>query len=216
MAATFRPIKRTALHRRHVALGAKMGDYHGWQVAEHFTSSEEEAQGVREGVGLADMSWMGKLDVKGNDLRDGEWKIANASVWKLARGHILVTCEPSDIDNSMQEIQSAGGDCVHITDVTSVYCALHLAGPKSRHVLNKLTSLDICEGAMPNLSCGQTSLAEAHSIVLRRDVGDLPAYQLLIGREYGEYIWDALMHAGDEFSIVALGLKAQRQIESEE
>ena len=37
----------------------------GWRTAAHFTGAEDEARRVRDGAGLGDVSWLGKLDVRG-------------------------------------------------------------------------------------------------------------------------------------------------------
>jgi sarcosine oxidase subunit alpha len=191
-----------------------MTDYYGWETVEQFTSPDEEVRSVRESVGLSDMSWLGKLDVKGKDTNLKSQIPNYESVWHLARGHWLVTCEPQDADRVREELErlSTAANCLHVTDVTPVYAALLIAGPKSRDVLHKLTEIDVSDAAMPDLSCSQTGLAHVHSIVIRQDMGDLLAYRLLVGREYGEYIWDALMQAGQEEGIVPFGLEALRQI----
>ena len=68
MTVTMQPIKRTALYRTGLALGATMTDHAGWQVAARFRSPDEETQQVQDGVGLADASWLGKLEVPGRGL----------------------------------------------------------------------------------------------------------------------------------------------------
>jgi sarcosine oxidase subunit alpha len=71
----FRPIRRTPLHDWHVAAGAAMEDYGGWQrpacyprPGETFEAAvHREALAVRKGVGLFDASTLGKIEVKGSD-----------------------------------------------------------------------------------------------------------------------------------------------------
>ena len=103
---------------------------------------------------------------------------------------------------------------LYVTDVSSVYSHLLLAGPRSREVLNKLTSLNLSDTSMENLTCAQASLAHVHATVLRKDFTRIPAYQLLVSREYGESVWESVMHAGHEFNIVPFGLEAQRTLQS--
>jgi glycine cleavage system aminomethyltransferase T len=90
--------------------------------------------------------------------------------------------------------------------VTSVYAQFLLAGPRSRDILRKLTSLNV--SALQNLACGQVSLAHVQSTVLRDDLQDLPAFHVLVSREYGESVWEAILHAGQEFELAPIGLKA--------
>jgi sarcosine oxidase subunit alpha len=212
MALLRQPVKHSAMYRKFLALGATMTDHDGWQVPEQFTSPDEEARQAQQGVGLADVSWLVKLDVKGKDANPRLQIPDSNSVWRLAQGHWMVLSEPEATDTVIEKMQSAASvdSCAHVTDMTSVYAALLRVGNDSRDVLNRLTALDVSDDAMPDLSCAQTGLAHVHAIVLRQDVGEVLAYLLLAGREYGEYVWDALMHAGQGFGIVPFGLRAQR------
>lgn len=228
MTATIQPVKRTPLYRTALALGATLTDHAGWQVTSRFRSPEEEAQQAQAGVGLADASWLGKLQVQGRHLDPKTWQIAGATVWPLAAGEVLVTCEPSDTPAVRQTIQDQAvplslgerpgegsnteSPYIYVTDVTSVYAALLLAGPHSRAVLQRLTALDVSDPALPDLACARTGLAHVHATILRQDLGPVPAYWLLVGWEYGAYVWDAALHAGESFGIAPIGLEAIQQL----
>jgi sarcosine oxidase subunit alpha len=61
------PVKRTPLHHRHVALGAKMMNLGDWKRPECYASPEEEVRAVCEAVGMIDVGTLGKLEVRGAD-----------------------------------------------------------------------------------------------------------------------------------------------------
>jgi sarcosine oxidase subunit alpha len=61
------PVRRTPMHHRHTALGARFLDLGEWKRAEVYSSVEEECRAVRERVGLIDVSTLGKLEVVGKD-----------------------------------------------------------------------------------------------------------------------------------------------------
>ncbi len=211
MAPIAAPVKRSALARRHRALGAAMAARDGWEVAGRFAAPEEEARRAREGAVLADVSWIGKLEVKGVDPKvQAPSPAGSRRVWRLARGQWIVTFEPEDREAAEREIRALASlyPCVRMTDVTSALAALLLAGPRSRDVLAKLTSLDLSERAMADLACGQASLAQVHALVLRQDLGTLPAFRLLVGRESAEHVWDAVVHAGRDLDLAPAGLEA--------
>ena len=228
MTVTMQPVKRTALYRTGLALGATMTDHAGWQVAARFRSPDEEARQVQDGVGLADASWLGKLEIRGRGLDPAGWEIAGATVWPLAAGDVLVTCEPPDTPAVLQALQdravplslgerpgegsNTAPSSLYVTDVTSVYAALLLAGPHSRAVLQRLTALDVSDPALPDLACARTGLAHVHATILRQDLGPVPAYWLLVGWEYGAYVWDAVLHAGESFGIAPIGLEALNRL----
>ena len=199
--------------------GARFTSHHAWEVPEIFSGAEQEAAGVESAAGLADVSWMVKLDLKGFGLRAAPPLAAPASCWQLGFSHYLVLCDPEDRETTLAGVRALGsrpGDLglpppVYCTDVTSGYAALLLAGPRSRQVLRKLTSLNVSQAALPDGGCGQAGLAHVHATVLRRDLGALPAFLLLVSRDYAESVWEAVMHAGHEYHMTPFGLAALRR-----
>lgn len=217
MTVTMQPVKRTPLYRTALALGATLTDHADWQVAARFRSPDAEAQQVQAGVGLADAGWLGKLEVRSRDLDPAEWDFADATVWPLADSDLLVTCEPPDTPAVLQALRDRAASAtetlsIYVTDVTSVYAALVLVGARSRAVLQRLTALDVSDTALPDLACARTGLAHVHATILRQDLGLLPAYWLLVGWEYGAYVWDAVMHAGESSGIAPIGLEALQRL----
>jgi glycine cleavage system aminomethyltransferase T len=159
-----------------------------------------------------------KVDLKGYALKGAPALDAGMFPWFLAPLHLLITADPSARETVMASLQgfcARGPDLslpppAYITDVTSVYAQLLLAGPRSRDILSKLTSLNLSEASLPDLSCGQSSLAHVRAIVLRKDIEGIPAYHVLVSREYGESVWDAVLHAGKEFNLSPFGFDAQQ------
>lgn len=182
-----------------------MTDQHGWQVPERYATPEDELRRVRESVGLCDVSPMGKFDVKGHDI--GHWTLDIGYCWRLAHDHLLFTTAPEGTEEVGRTLREQAAGCAHVTDLTSTLAALYLVGPRSREVLSKLTSLNFAD-----VSCAQTSVAKVHAIVTRWDVGELRGYQILVTRDYAEFVWDAVMEAGAEFGIVPFGMAAWRMI----
>ena len=213
-------IRRTTLWRKHGTLGATFVEVSDWQIADRFTTPESEVRAARENVGLADVSWLSKFDVKGSDFKADKESVTPGSLWALAPGHALVTCRPEDsehVNKSLEDLVAQStpdgqGACCHVTNVTSVYAALMLLGPNSRDVLNRLTELEISDAALPEGSCSQTGLAHTHAIILRQDTGDVPGFLLFVGWEYGEYVWDALVKAGEYLGIAPVGLEAVNRL----
>ena len=58
-------IQKTALHDEHMRLGAKMTDFHGWDMPLYYTSILDEHTSVRTAAGLFDISHMGQVWVSG-------------------------------------------------------------------------------------------------------------------------------------------------------
>jgi heterotetrameric sarcosine oxidase gamma subunit len=199
--------KQTALFSRHQRMGARMTDHDGWQTAASFTSPREELARVTASAGLADVSWMTKVDLKGAGVNTLAALDPRSRSWALGPAHLLVTCDPDARDSLLAQVTSAAG--VSVTEVTSVFAQIVLAGPHGRDILRKLTSLNVSEAALPDLGSGQTTLAHVRgTILLRQDLGKVPAFHILVGRDYGEDVWDSLLHAGHEFDLAPFGLEA--------
>lgn len=190
-----------------------------WETVSHYTSPEEEIEAVRRSVGLADLSWIPKFDVRGGRPDAVPELDSKVGIWPQRPGETLVTCPPESVAPVREQLDryasAAGEDApVYVSDVTAVYSALLLAGPESGTVLGRLADIDASDGALPNLDCVQTGVHHVHAMVARQDLGSLPAYLIFTGREYGEWLWDTVMLAGVSCGIRPFGSKAQRILEA--
>jgi len=219
-----------------------MVDDQGWQRPERYGSPEEEVRAVQAGVGLCDISPLGKLDLKGKESasvlqqlfslgtipRVGQVthislkNIANAPseglCCRLGSDHLLVVIECSTagaVEQSLTQHLATADQCAHLTNLTSALAAVQLVGPYSRDVLRKLTALDLSPNQPADLTCAQGGVAKVHALVVRADLGSQLAYEIYCGREFGVYLWDALRDAGQEFGAVPFGLAAQRLLRVE-
>src|SRR6202043_761896 len=85
------------------------------------------------------------------------------------------------------------------SDVCSSDLAILLAGPRSRDVLHKLTTLNVSDAAMPESSARQTRLAHVNATILRGE-----GFLILNTRDVAEHVWEALLHAGARpFGMIA-------------
>ena len=121
-------------------------------------------------------------------------------------------CPPDCQHETLSHVRQSAAGPLHCTPVTSVYSALLIAGPRSRRVLSKLTSANVSDDALPNGSSTQASLAQTHAVLLRQDLKMLPAFLILVSREYGECVWEAILRAGREFHLAPFGWEAHRRL----
>jgi sarcosine oxidase subunit alpha len=104
--------------------------------------------------------------------------------------------------------------CVHMLDMTSAYAAVNIAGPRAGDVLSKLTDLDLHPEILTNLACTQGQMAEIYALIVRWDLDALPSYDIYFGREYGQYMWEVLLEAGEEYGVVPVGMEAHQRLVS--
>jgi glycine cleavage system aminomethyltransferase T len=180
-------MKRSALYSEHSSAGATFGEYSGWELPAYFVRPDQEAAQIRESVGVTDLSYLSKFDLKIKPERQS---------WCLSASHYLILGgAPSPVPPGA-------------IDVSSVYAVLRLAGPNSRKVLTKLSSLNVSDAGLPNFGCAQASLAHIPAIFLREDIGTISAFYLLVTRDYAESAWKAILHAGHEFRLCPSGIEA--------
>jgi heterotetrameric sarcosine oxidase gamma subunit len=121
--------------------------------------------------------YLQKLDVR------GEITIAPpAKLWQLTPRHALIT-SPEAIAYEPSWL---------VTDVSSVYSSVRLTGADAKEVLQKLTTLNVNEYAMPAGAARQARLAHVNAIVLREQ----DAFIILNTRDVGLHVWEALIHSG--------------------
>jgi heterotetrameric sarcosine oxidase gamma subunit len=191
--------RQSPLHQCHIEAHGRLQSFFGWQLPAWYTQPTSEIEEVRASVGISDASYLSKLDLRGST---GDLSLSVPDqLWKLTSAHSLIT--------SLQPIGFAASSSV--TDVSSVYSAILLAGPKSREVLQRLTTLNVRAGAMPEGAARQTRLAHVNATILRSDCASIPGFLILNTRDVAEYVWHALLHAGVQFGIRPFGMVAQLQ-----
>lgn len=188
--------RQSALHRCHLELRAHLQDFYGWQLPAWYTDPSIETEQVRASVGISDASYLSKLDLRGKSSISPP-----ARLWQLTPAHALVT----------SPLPIALAASASVTDVTSLYSAILLAGTRSREVLQKLTTLNLREASMPQGAARQTRLAHVNATILRTDSAGLPGFLILNTRDLAEHVWGALLHAGDQFGARPFGMVAQQQ-----
>ena len=230
-------MKRTAIYHRHVADGATIVERDGWQLPARYTSVEAEVKMVRTAGGICDISPTGKLDAQGADalsllsralslaetLKVG-WTqrcsmstaegdtIDDVNVAGLSYDEAIVLTPAARTRSAAAILEERLNGCAHLIDVTSTRAGLWLVGPHSHRVLSKLAELDLDPTVFPDGRCVQGKAAEVHVLVIRSDILGLLAYQVYVTRDYGEYLWDALLHAGHRDGVGPFGIEALDQL----
>lgn len=233
------PVKRTALHEKHILLGGAMADVGPWKRPHSYGPVSEEIAAVRERVGIIDVSTLGKIDVQGVDApalldrvythrfsnlpvgrirysllcSDNGSIIDDGTITRLADSHYFITTTTANVDLMEEWLKwwNAGWKTrVHVNNVTSGYGAINLAGPKARETLSKLTDVDLSPDAFRYMRSVEGDVAGVPCLFLRIGfVGEI-GWEMHFPAEYSEHMWDALMDAGSEFGIAPFGVEAQR------
>jgi aminomethyltransferase len=233
------PLKRSPLHDRHVALGAKLAEFGGWEMPlEYPLGTVKEHAAVRDGVGIFDVSHLGKARVTGagaaelvngtltNDLaRIGPGQAQYTLCCDDATGGIvddLIAYLHSDHDvflipnaaNSaevVRRLQAAAPEGVTVTDQHDAYAVLAVQGPSSDEVLDRLglpTGHDYMSFAL-------TQHQGVELTVCRTGYTGERGYELVAPSEAAGTLWDALVAAGADLGIQPCGLGARDTLRTE-
>src|SRR5512145_1108348 len=89
-------LKRTPLYERHIALGARIVEFGGWEMPVQYRGIVDEHNAVRTNAGLFDISHMGEFEVKGADACAFLQHIVTQDASTIAEGqsHYALLCRP--------------------------------------------------------------------------------------------------------------------------
>ncbi|MFN3195826.1 MAG: glycine cleavage system aminomethyltransferase GcvT [Chlorobiota bacterium] len=228
-------MKKTAFYDLHLGLNAKMVDYAGYKMPIQYPSGIiQEHKLVRDSVGIFDVSHMGEFFIEGKEALDLVQKLITNDASKLVVGQVLYTAmcyedggivddllaykladdryllvvNGANIDKDIDWVmKNAEGFDAVVTNQSDDYSLLALQGPNSKKVLAKLTDCDLESMEFYRFSENET-LADFPAIVSRTGYTGELGYELYFkgDNDTAKKIWDALMEAGEEFGIAAVGL----------
>lgn len=104
---------------------------------------------------------------------------------------------------------------VSVVDVTHGRVLVRVSGAKSDDLLSKVCGIDLSEEVTPDGAVFRSSVAKVVTDVVREDRDGTRSYLLHCERSYGQYLFDALLDAGDEFGIEIDGFAATAEPEKE-
>jgi sarcosine oxidase, subunit alpha len=226
------PYKLTPMHSWHTQNGAQTSVVDGWVRVLAYGDPQGEIQAANSDVGLCDLSPLAKIDIQGKRSGAVLQELAGMRVPDVGgctslmlRGcpkpvyvaglhsEKYLVLAPSSLREQLYRCLADAAlenDCVHATDVTSAYAALQLAGPKAVALLRKLGSAAVDQIEAEH--CVQTPTARVWSLVIHHQARQGSAWLVLVSRDFGEYVWEAVLAAGQEFGIRPFGMSAAKVI----
>jgi aminomethyltransferase len=239
MSSPATPLKKSPLHDRHVALGAKFAEFGGWEMPVEYPAGVlKEHAAVREAVGIFDVSHLGKALVAG----EGAAAYVNASLsndlGKIAPGKAQYTLCCDDATGGIVDDLIAylhGDDRVFLipnaANTTEVVRRLAADAPDGVMVSNHhdeqailavqgSRSDEVLDAVGLPTGHGYMSFVEAQFeglpvIVCRTGYTGERGYELVCDNAVAGPLWDALMAAGEAHGILACGLGARDTLRTE-
>jgi aminomethyltransferase len=195
-------MKKTPLYNRHVDLGAKLIDFHGWTMPVQYSSVIEEHRATRERAGLFDICHMGEIDVKGSSAFEflqqvmsrnlegqeiGQMKLSvmtteeggimdDLTIYLLAEGHYRVVTNSATVDNDYRWMQKV----------------------KEEKGFSDLEIIDISDqiGGIP-------------AILSRSGYTGESGFEIYTTAGHIGEVWDMLLEEGNDYGVLPAGLGAR-------
>lgn len=246
------PLRRSALDAVHASRGAEWLPAGNWRRPAFYRvagrtrdeSIAAEVRAVRTGIGVIDVSTLGKFEVRGPDAgqlldllyvgvhstqRVGRTRYAvladeagilvdDGVVARFGTNDWYVTATTSAAAATYRELQRAildhRLDCV-LHNLTGHVAAVNLAGPRSRELLARVCAEPIDEATFPHLGCARLTICGIEARVLRVGfVGEL-GYEIHVPHHDATDLWRGLQGCDRTQPPVPFGVEAQRVLRLE-
>jgi aminomethyltransferase len=230
-AAAATTLKRTPFFDRHVALGAKIVPFAGYEMPVQYAQGiTVEHKAVRERCGLFDVSHMGEFMIRGARAVEFVNYVTTNDVAALAIGqvhystilndrgtieddclvyrfadHVMMVVNASNVAKDYAHIvKHAATFGVTVEDVSDDMGLLALQGPLAAKILQPLTETDLSTIGYYHFAEGK--VAGMPMIISRTGYTGEDGFELYHDVQYSERLWDVLMAAGD---VTPAGLGAR-------
>jgi aminomethyltransferase len=219
MAVPAETLKRTPLHARHAAAGAKLVPFAGWEMPVQYAGIREEHLAVRRDVGVFDVSHMGEVETSGPQALEFLQRVLSNDVSRIAVGgaqysvlckedggvlddlftyrldenRYLTVTNASNHEKDLAWLQKqARGFDVEVADAAPRYAMLAVQGPAARDLVARLAG-----GELPaRFRTADLEVAGVPALVCGTGYTGEDGVELLLAPEGAEAVWDAVVAGG--------------------
>jgi aminomethyltransferase len=163
-------MKKTPFTQKHIDLGAKMGEFAGYNMPISYTGIKDEHATVRKNAGVFDVSHMGEFIIKGDKALDLIQRLTSNDASRLIAGKAQYSCltnetggivddlivycieenkvymlvvNASNIEKDWKWIQAHNNQDVEMHNISDKTCLLAIQGPNAVQIVQPLTDIDI-------------------------------------------------------------------------
>jgi glycine cleavage system T protein (aminomethyltransferase) len=222
---------RTPFYDIHKSFGAKMVNFHGWEMPLRYSGIVDEHVNVRKNAGMFDVSHMGRFEIKGpnsftclqklitNDLEkladrqalyspvcyENGGIVDDIITYRLANDHFLVVVNASNRTKDFEWIVNHSESAL-IEDISNRTGLLALQGPRGADALQKLVEPDL-QSVKP-FHLVYANIGGIECMLSRTGYTGEDGFEIFFDSSRIE-IWDKLMQHADTFGIKPTGLGAR-------
>lgn len=230
-------MKNTPFTDKHIALGAKMAEFAGYNMPISYTGINEEHHTVRRNAGVFDVSHMGEFILKGEGALDLIQRITSNDASKLTAGKAQYSCLPneqggivddlivycleenqsymivvnaSNIEKDWNWFQKHNTGNVEMHNISDDTCLLAVQGPNATKILQPLTEMDILNLKYYTFTKGEFAGVK-NVLVSATGYTGAGGVEIYFENKDGnaDKIWNAIFEAGAPQGLKAIGLAAR-------
>ncbi len=230
-------MKSTPFTNKHIALGAKMAEFAGYNMPISYTGINDEHAAVRNNAGVFDVSHMGEFILKGAGALDLIQRVTSNDASKLSNGKAQYSCLPnaqggivddllvycieennvymlvvnaSNIEKDWNWVQQFNTNNVEMHNISDKTCLLAIQGPNATKILQPLTEMDILNLKYYTFVKGVFAGVE-NVLVSATGYTGAGGVEIYFEDSNGaaDKIWDAIFEAGKTAGIKPIGLGAR-------
>ena len=221
-------VKRTALFNEHVALGALISPFAGFEMPIQYTGIIDEHNAVRNKCGLFDVSHMGEIMITGNDaekfinyifsnditdaqvgkcfygmmLNENGGIVDDLLVYCLDKNSFFIVVNASNISKDFSWISKNSKDFdVSIRNLSDFYGELAIQGPDSEHIINNELDIDVKNLQFYHFE--QINYEGENIIVSRTGYTGEDGFEIYSSQELTKKFWKRLIESG---KVIPCGL----------
>ncbi len=226
-------LKRTPLFPVYEKHGARVVDFHGWELPVQFAGVIEEHLAVRHKAGLFDICHMGEIELTGpgalpliqrltiNDasaLHDGQVQysamcypdggiVDDITVYRKAADRYLLCVNASNIEKDHAWIVRHAGEGVTVDNASDRTALLALQGPLAERILAPLADRGLSDLPYYHFTSGR--VAGVETLISRTGYTGEDGFELFLPAASAILMWEALMKAGAPHGLAPIGLGAR-------
>lgn len=230
-------MKNTAFTQKHIALGAKMAEFAGYNMPISYSGINDEHAAVRKNAGVFDVSHMGEFILKGENALDLIQRVTSNDASKITDGQAQYSCLPnkdggivddlivycmeynksymlvvnaSNIEKDWNWISSFNTNSVEMHNISEKTSLLAIQGPNATKILQPLVNVDIMNLKYYTFVKGVFAGVE-NVIISATGYTGAGGVEIYFEDSNGasDKIWDAIFEAGAEAGIKPIGLGAR-------
>src|SRR5579862_4312348 len=230
-------MKQTPFLKKHLALGAKMAEFAGYNMPISYSGINDEHFAVRSNAGVFDVSHMGEFVLKGPNALDLIQRVTTNDASKLTDGRaqyssmtndqggivddLIVYCieenkvymlvvNAANIDKDWNWVAKHNSTGVEMHNISDKTCLLAIQGPNATKILQPLTALDILNLKYYTFAKGEFA-GVGNVLISATGYTGSGGVEIYFEDKDGvaDKIWDRIFEAGAEAGIKPIGLAAR-------